>query len=62
MLRELLGVLQQQHENAHAMNVEWIVLFLLFYFIIRLFNVILYYIILKTIIWNKSKLHLRNIM
>ena len=29
MLRELLGVLQQQHENAHAMNVEWIVIWLI---------------------------------
>lgn len=29
MLRELLGVLEQQHENAHAMNVEWIVIWLI---------------------------------
>jgi uncharacterized Rmd1/YagE family protein len=29
MLRELLGVLQQQHENAHAVTVEWIVIWLI---------------------------------
>jgi uncharacterized Rmd1/YagE family protein len=29
MLRELLGVLQQQHENAHSMKLEWIVIWLI---------------------------------
>ena len=29
MLRELLGVLQQQHENGHAMKLEWIVIWLI---------------------------------
>mmetsp|Transcript_7635 Transcript_7635/g.7725 ORF Transcript_7635/g.7725 Transcript_7635/m.7725 type:complete len:498 (+) Transcript_7635:238-1731(+) len=29
MLRELLCVLQQQHENAHAMKMEWIVIWLI---------------------------------
>ena len=29
MLRELLGVLSQQHENAHAVTVEWIVIWLI---------------------------------
>lgn len=29
MLRELLGVLQQQLDNSHSMNVEWIVIWLI---------------------------------
>lgn len=29
MLRELLDVLQQQMENAHAVKLEWIVIYLI---------------------------------
>lgn len=29
MLRELLDVLQQQMENAHAVQLEWIVIYLI---------------------------------
>ena len=30
MLRELLGVLQQQMENYHAQKLEWIIIWLIF--------------------------------